>query len=471
MQVTQTAVDGLRHEFKVVLSAQDIEAKITDRLNQLGSQVRVPGFRPGKVPLAILKKRYGDSVLGEVVERAVADSSQQAITSQGLRPALRPKIEITSFEKGSNLEYKLAIEVLPRVEPMDFTTLALERLVAEVSAKEEDEALERLAAQYKRSEPAAPGHISAKGDIAVIDFKGTIAGQDFPGGASEGYYLELGAGQFIPGFEEQLEGLEAGASKTVEVTFPANYASEALRGKAASFAVTLKEIRRPIASKVDEQLAKDLGLESLAALRKNVHERLEREYGEVAKARLKRALLDALAEAHHFAVPEGMLEVEFAQIWQQVEESRKRGELEPDEATKSEDELKADYRAIAERRVRLGLLLSEVGERHNITVAAEELNRAMFEEARRFPGQERQVLEYFKTSPESVAQLRAPLFEGKVVDFILELAKPSERKVTVAELVRDPDEAAPPTPPPAGKPARAGAARKKTAGKDAQEAE
>ncbi|MFI4989206.1 MAG: trigger factor, partial [Alphaproteobacteria bacterium] len=430
MQVTQTAVEGLRHEFKVVLSAQDIEAKITDRLTQLGSQVRVPGFRPGKVPLAILKKRYGDSVLGEVVERAVADSSQQAITAQGLRPALRPKIEITSFEKGSNLEYKLAIEVLPKVEPMDFTTLALERLVAEVTATEEDEALARLAAQYKRSEPAPAGHTSAKGDIAVIDFKGTIAGQDFPGGTSEGYYLELGAGQFIPGFEEQLEGLGTGAGKTVEVTFPADYASEALRGKAASFAVTLKEIRRPIASKVDEQLAKDLGLESLAALRKSVHERLEREYGEVAKARLKRSLLDALAEAHHFAVPEGMLEVEFAQIWQQVEESRKRGELEPDEATKSEDELKADYRAIAERRVRLGLLLSEVGERHNITVAAEELNRAMFEEARRFPGQERQVLEYFKTSPESVTQLRAPLFEGKVVDFILELAKPSERKVT-----------------------------------------
>ena len=229
MQVTQTAVDGLRHEFKVVLSAQDIEAKITDRLTQLGSQVRVPGFRPGKVPLAILKKRYGDSVLGEVVERAVADSSQQAITSQGLRPALRPKIEITSFEKGSNLEYKLAIEVLPKVEPMDFTTLALERLVAEVTATEEDEALERLAAQYKRSEPAPAGHTSAKGDIAVIDFKGTIAGQDFPGGTSEGYYLELGAGQFIPGFEEQLEGLGTGAGKTVEVTFPANYA---LRGPA-----------------------------------------------------------------------------------------------------------------------------------------------------------------------------------------------------------------------------------------------
>jgi len=471
MQVTQTAVDGLKHEFKVVLSAQDIEAKVTDRLTELGSQVRVPGFRPGKVPLAILKKRYAESVLGEVVERALADSSQQAITSQGLRPALRPKLEITSFEKGSDLEYKLAIEVLPKIEPMDFSTLVLERLVAEVTGKEEEEALLRLAGQYKRSEPAPAGHKAGKGDIAVIDFKGTIEDKEFPGGSGEGHYLELGSGQFVPGFEEQLEGLEAGATKAVTVSFPADYGAEALRGKQASFAVTLKEVRRPAESKVDEQLAKDLGFESLEALRKSVRERLEREYGELSKARLKRALLDALAEAHHFAVPEGMVEVEFAQIWQQVEESKKRGELDPDEAAKSEDELKADYRSIAERRVRLGLLLSEVGQGHNITIAAEELNRAMFEEARRFPGQERKVLEYFKNSPEAVAQLRAPLFEGKVVDFILELAKPKERKVSVAELVREPEDEAAEARAAAGKAGKKASARKKPAGKDAKTAD
>ena len=466
MNVTETSAEGLKREFKITVPANEVEDQITRRLGEIGQSVRIPGFRPGKVPLAVLKKRYGDSVLGEVVERAVADSSQQAIASEGLRPALRPKIEITSFEKGSNLEYKMALEVLPKIEPMDFTTLRLERLVAEVGAKEEEEALARLAAQQRRSEPAPVGHKSEKGDIAVIDFKGMIEGKEFPGGSSEGFYLELGSGHFIPGFEEQLLGLEAGAAKTVEVVFPADYAAEGLRGKAATFAVTLKEIRRPVESKVDEQLAKDMGVEDLAALRKGVHERLAREYGEIAKARLKRALLDALAEAHHFAVPEGMLEVEFAQIWQQVEESKKRGELEPDEVSKSEEELKADYRAIAERRVRLGLLLSEVGQRHNITVAAEELNRAMFEEARRFPGQERKVLEYFRTSPESLAQLRAPLFEGKVVDFILELAKPSERHVGVAELLRDPDASAPPPAPATGKRQKKTAERKKGAGED-----
>lgn len=440
MQVTQTAVDGLKHEFKVVVSADDIEARVSTRLAELANQVRVPGFRPGKVPLAVLKRRYGNSVLGEVVERAVADSSEKAISEQGLRPALRPKIEITSFEKGSDLEYNMALEVLPKIEPVDFTTLTLERLTAEVSEEEVADALKRLAAQSKRSEPAAAGHKAEKGDIAVIDFKGTIAGQGFPGGSAEGHYLELGSGRFIPGFEEQLAGLEAGAEKTIEITFPADYAVESLKGREASFAVSVKELRRPTASEVDDALAKDLGLDSLEALRKNVRERLEREHAELSKARLKRALLDALAAGHHFAVPEGMVEMEFAQIWQQVEEGRKRGELDPDEAAKDEAALKADYRAIAERRVRLGLLLSEVGRQHDIKVAAEEMNRAMFDEARRFPGQERQVLEYFKQSPEALAQVRAPLFEGKVVDFILELAKPKERKVTLAELVKEPEE-------------------------------
>lgn len=466
MQVTQTATDGLKHEFKVVLSAKDIETKIDHRLSELAGQVRIPGFRPGHVPFAILKRRFGDSVLGEVVERAVADSSAQALTEHGLRPALRPKIEITAFVKGSDLEYKMAIEVLPKIEPMDFTSLDLERLVADVGDPEIDEGLARLAAQYRKSETAPAGHEAGKGDIVVIDFKGTIEGQAFPGGAAEGHYLELGSGQFIPGFEEQLDGLPAGAAKRVAVSFPKDYGVERLSGKEAVFEVAVKEVRVRVESKVDEQLAKDMGLESLEALRKNMRERLEREYAELSKARLKRALLDVLAAAHDFPVPQGMVELEFEHIWRQVEESKKQGGLEPDEAAKSDDELKADYRAIALRRVRLGLLLSDVGQRHNIMVAAEEMNRAMLEEARRFPGQERQVLEHFKNSPEMLAQLRAPLFEGKVVDFILELAKPKEHRVPVAELLKEPDETAA-AGAAAGKPAKKAAPRKKGEGKKA----
>lgn len=440
MEVTQTAVDGLKHEFKVVLSAKDIEQKVDHRLSEIATQVRVPGFRPGKVPLAILKKRYGDSVLGEVVERAISDSSEQAMMEHGLKPALRPKIEVTNFKKGDNLEYKMAIEVLPKIEPMDFTTLELERLVADVPEQEVDDALARLASQYKKSEPAPAGHKAQTGDVAVIDFKGFVDGKAFPGGEAEGYYLELGSGQLVPGFEEQLIGLEAGAAKTITVSFPADYSAAQLAGKEARFEVTVKELRTQVVSKVDDQLAKDMGTDSLEALRKTVRERIEREHAELSKQRLKRVLLDKLAAAHDFPVPTGMVDIEFAQIWRQVEESKKRNELDPAEAAKSEEELKADYRAIAERRVRLGLLLSEVGRRHNITVPAEDLNRAVIEEARRFPGQEQQVLEYFKNTPEAVAQLRAPLFEAKVVEFILALGKPKERKVSLAELLKEPEE-------------------------------
>jgi len=470
MQVTQTAVDGLKHEFKVVLPAKDIEAKIDHRLSELGREVRVPGFRPGKVPLAVLKKRYGDAVLGEVVERAVSDSSAQAIMEKGLRPALQPKVEITAFARGNDLEYKLAIEVLPQIDPMDFTKLELERPVAEATDDEVEASLARLASQAKRTEPAPAGHKTRKGDVLVIDYKGAVADEPIPGGEAEGQYIALGSNQFIPGLEAQLEGLEAGESRDLDVTFPDDYSAEKLRGKKARFAVTVKEVRTPVESKVDDELAKAMGLDDLAALRKSVRERMEREYAELSRLRLKRALLDALASAHKFSVPSGMVDLEFAQIWRQVEESGKRGELDPADAAKSEEELKADYRAIAERRVRLGLLLSEVGQRHNITVAPEEVNRAMIEEARRFPGQERRVLEYFKNTPAAVAQLRAPLFEAKVVDFILALAKPEERKVTAAELLKEPEEAAPAETP--AKPAKKGAGRKKAEGaKGAEKAE
>jgi trigger factor len=467
MEVTQTATDGLKQEFKVVLSASDIEREIDQRLNEIGKEAHVPGFRPGKAPLAILKRRYGDSVLGEVVERAISSSSEKAMSERGLKPALRPKIEVTSFKKGTDLEFKLEVEVLPKIEPADFSTLKLERLVADVPDSEIDTALERLASQHKKSEAAVAGRKAQAGDVAVIDFKGYVDGTAFPGGEAEGHYLELGSNQFIPGFEDQLIGLEAGQSKTVKLTFPQDYAAKHLAGKEASFEVALKELRAPVKSAIDDQLAKDMGLADLAALRKTMRERIESEYSGVSKQRMKRALLDQLAAGHDFPVPPGMVELEFDAIWKQIKESKKRGDLDPVEAAKSDDELKADYRGIAERRVRLGLLLSEIGQRNNISVPPDELNRAMLEEARRFPGQERQVLEYFKSAPEAVAQLRAPLYEAKVVDFIVAVAKPAERKVSVEELVKEPDEDA--TDGPADAPAKKtgkGAGRKKGASKD-----
>ena len=441
MQITETNTEGLRREFKVVVAATDIEQRMATRLNEIGRTVRLPGFRPGKVPMKVLKSRYGQAVMGEVIERAVSDSSNEALRSRNLRPALQPKVEIVAFNEGTDLEYMLAVEVLPEIEPMDFASLELERLRPEVPEADVQKALERIARQQRKSEPA--DRAAEKGDAVVIDFKGTADGKEFPGGTAQGYTLELGSGSFIPGFEDQILGTKAGETRTVAVTFPENYGAAELAGKAASFEVAVKEVRGFTDQPIDDSLAKAVGMEKLEELRQAVTEQIERDYEDIARQRLKRALLDKLAERHEFPVPAGMVDIEFNAIWQQFEQERERqkkaGEPESDEPF-NEEEIKAEYRAIAERRVRLGLLLAEVGRRHNINVTPEEINRALTEQARRFPGQERRVIEYYRHNPEAIDQIRAPMFEDKVIDFILEQAKLSERRVPVSELLKDEDE-------------------------------
>jgi trigger factor len=436
MQVTETSAAGLKHEFTVVVAASDIERQIQDRLAEIGRSVRLPGFRPGKAPIAVLKKRYGPSVLGEVMERAVNESSSTAIRERKLRPALQPKIEIVSYNEGKDLEYKLAVEVLPEIAPIDFAAIALERWKPEVADDEIDEALQRIAKQQRKSEKAE--REAKSGDIAVIDFKGMVGGVAFPGGSAQNHSLELGSNSFIPGFEDQLVGSKAGEERTVSVTFPADYGNADLAGKAAEFAVTVREVREIVPQAIDESLAEAVGMENLAELRKAVRERVESEYAGVARRKLKRELLDILAEKQKFPVPEGMLQIEFDQLWREVEAERKRAQEagQPDpEAGKSDEELRAEYRALAERRVRLGLLLNEVGRANNITVAAEEVNRAAVERARSFPGQEREVLEYYRNNPQALDSLKAPILEEKVVDFIFEMAKVTDRAVKAEELV------------------------------------
>ncbi len=436
MQVTETSADGLKREFKIVLSAKDIEEKVEDRLREIGRQVRIPGFRPGKVPVGILKQRFGDSVLGEVLDRALADSSEQALSERGLTPALQPKIEITSFERNQDLEYTLAVELMPEIEPMNFSELELERLVPVVGDKEVEEALEKLAANHKRSEPIAKPRKSRKGDVLVIDFKGYVDGEPFPGGEAEGHHLELGSGSFIEGFEDQLIGLEPGEKTEVKVTFPKEYGNERLAGREATFEVTVREIRESVPYKVDDELAKVMGMENIEALRAAVRRQIEQDYENLARSRLKRQLLDVLAERHDFPVPQGMVDLEFEEIWRQVEESREKGELDPADQGKSEEELRAEYRQIGERRVRLGLLMSETGRRNNITVTNEEIERALLEEARRHVGHEREFLERVKNDPQALASVRAPIFEGKVIDFILEMAKVTDREVPAEDLLK-----------------------------------
>ncbi|MDY0874217.1 trigger factor [Dongia rigui] len=429
MQVTETLNQGLKREYKIAVPAAALREKVDGKLNELSHKLKIPGFRPGKVPMSLLKQRYEQSVMGEVLEESVQQSSQQLMTERNLRPAGQPKVELVGeFKDGADLEFSVAMEVIPEVTPMDFTTVSLERVGVEVPETEVEESLKRIAKRQRASDPVDDA--AANGDIVVIDFVGSIDGVEFEGGKADGHHLELGSGQFIPGFEEQLVGAKKGDKKTVKVTFPAEYGNSDLAGKEASFGVTVQEVRRLKDVPVDDELAKSLGLTDLAELKKQARERIEKEYGAVARARVKRKLLDVLADNHNFTLPESLVEAEFGAIWQQIEADMKADRLDEEDKGKSEEVLKKEYRDIAERRVKLGLLLSEVGRQNNIQVPNEELSRALIQEAQRYPGQQQQVIEYYQRSPEALNQLRAPLYEEKVVDYILERAKVSERKVS-----------------------------------------
>ncbi len=439
MQVTETKNEGLTRELSVRIGANDIAEKRDARLSEIGNDVTLPGFRPGKAPLTMLQKRYGKAVMSEILDAAVSDSSAQAIAERGLRPALQPSIEITSYEDGADLEYTMKIELMPEIEPTEFSEIELERLIVEVTDKEVDEALARIASQNRRSEPVQKSRKAVDGDVVVIDFVGRVDGGEFPGGAGKEHHLELGSGQFIPGFEEQMIGVSAGDHVLVKLTFPDDYSAANLAGKSAEFDVDVQEIREFVESPVDDELGVTMGFENLAKLREAVVGNLEREYSEMSRGALKRSLLDKLSELHEFEVPPGMLNAEFDAIWKQFEDAREKGKIDEDDVGRSDEELKKDYRAIAERRVRLGLLLSEVGRRNNIDVSQEEVNKAILAQTQRYPGHQREVAEHFQNNPQAQAELRAPLFENKVTDFILELATMTERHGTMDELFGSPE--------------------------------
>ena len=438
MQITETSTEGLKREFKVVVASQDIETRVNARLAEVAKTVRLPGFRPGKVPTAVVKQRYGDSLLGEVLEQTVNETSSQALSDRNLRPALQPKIEITSFEKGADLVYDMKLEILPEIETIDFSSVSLERLKPEIPDTELDEALKNLADRYRETEDVTDGSAAATGDTVVIDFVGSIDGEKFDGGAGTDFSLELGSGRFIPGFEDQLVGSKVGDHVAVKVPFPADYGVDTLAGKDAVFEVDLKGLKRKLPSVVDEKLAETLGLENLEALRGAVREQMEREYAGVARQKLKRDLLDILSEKHDFAVPTGMVDLEFDSIWKQYEAERDRAKASgayKEEEAKPDEETKDEYRKIAERRVRLGLVLAEVGRTNNIQVTQDEVNRAVMAQARNYPGQEKAVMDFYRNNPDAMGSLRAPIYEDKVVDFIVDLAQVTDKAVPPKELV------------------------------------
>ena len=461
MQVTETKSEGLSREFKVALPANEIEEKISHRLKELARTAQMPGFRPGKVPVSVLRKKYGPSVLGEVLERAVNDSSQQALAEKGLRPAMQPQIEITSFEDGGDLEYTIGVELLPEIKPVDFSKIKLERLIPKTDDAAMENTLADIAAAQGDSAAIKDDRETKTGDVLVIDFLGRIGGEEFAGGKAEGYELTLGSGTFIPRFEEQLIGVKVGDKIEVKVKFPDSYGAAELSGKDAVFDVTVNELKETVPSAIDDELAKKVGMENLEALKKSIREEQESKFNEMSRMILKRALLDELSAAHDFEIPEKLLDREFDTIWKQFEEQRKKDkDAGQGSEEKTDDEHKKDFREIAERRVRLGLLLSEVGRANNVQISQEDVNSQLMAEARRHPGREKEVMEHYKNNPEAMEELSAPLYEEKVVNFILEQASITEKTATKDELIKTMEDEA------AGKPkAKAKAAAEKKAAK------
>jgi trigger factor len=440
MQVTEVAAEGLKREYKVVVAATEIEGKVEARLKKLGQTAKVPGFRPGKVPLSLLKRQYGRQVMGEILEQAVDEGSKQAINDNQLKPALRPKIEVTSFDDGKDLEFKLDVEVLPDVPEVDLKAISLTRQVVEIEDARVDDAIANVARARRKFEPLAEPRPAAEGDQVTLDFEGSVDGEPFEGGKAENFTLVIGSGQMIPGFEQGLIGKSVGETGEIEATFPEDYGRDNLKGKTATFKIEVKEIKAGAETTIDDDFAKELGAESLDDLKAKIRDRLAADYRGVGRQKVKRALLDDLAERVKFAVPEGMIDLEFNAIWRQLEDEMKRTESTFESMEQSEEETRAEYRQIAERRVRLGLVLSDIGIKNEVKVEGAELQQAVMEQARRYPGQEKEVFEYFRDTPAALEQLRAPIFEDKVVDFILELAQVTDQPVSIEELMKDPDD-------------------------------
>ncbi|WP_431281232.1 trigger factor [Humitalea sp. 24SJ18S-53] len=440
MQVTEFANEGLKRGYNIVVSAAEISAGRDKRLAALGRDLRLPGFRPGKVPASVVKQRYGAAIMSEVLEEQVGEATRKVVSDRGLRPALQPKVDVVNFADGGDLEFKVELELLPEIPLPDFSAIALERPKASPSPAEIDTAIEGIAGRNRTMVDVEEVRPATKGDVLVCDFVGRLAGETepFQGGSMNDMPIEVAGEGFIPGFTEQLDGLSPGESRQITVSFPAEYGAAELAGKEAVFDITAKKLQRSETPVIDDAFAKTLGLDDLDAVKKVLTEGLQREYDGLARQKIKRALLDALSEQAQFEVPEGMIEGEFAQIWQRVEADMKEGRLDADDKGKDEDTLKAEYRAIAMRRIRLGLLLAEIGRVNGIQVTSEELGRAVRAEATRYPGQEKQVMDFFQKNPQAAENLRGPIFEDKVVDFMLELAKVTDVDVTVAELTAPP---------------------------------
>ncbi|MEM7767829.1 MAG: trigger factor [Pseudomonadota bacterium] len=442
MDVTQTQAEGLSRTFQVSVPASELQAKLDAKIAEIRPQMRLKGFRPGKVPASHVKQMYGRSIMGELVEDLVKQTNEKAIEDAAVRAASQPDMhwdnEVDEILAGkADLNYRFDVDIMPEFEPIDPATLSIDRPVAEVADTEVEESLQKLAEQNAQYEARGKTAKARDGDAVVIDFLGKIDGEPFDGGAAEDASVVIGAGRFIPGFEEQLVGVKAGQETELNVSFPDDYPSENLAGKDAVFEVKVKEVRAPKTPEIDDDFAKGLGVDSLDDLKEMFRTQISGQYDQASRQKAKRYLLDLLDEAHDFGLPPKMVDQEFNQIWAQLQQEKEQGRLSEEDAAKSDDDLKSEYRKISERRVRLGLVLAEIGRLNDIQITEQEVQQAVIAEARRYPGQEREVVEFIQKNPDALAGIRAPIYEEKVVDHIFDVATMNDKTVTKDELFEE----------------------------------
>jgi trigger factor len=435
MQTTQTVNEGLKRAYLITIPAAELAAKIDAEIKKVAPQVRMPGFRPGKVPANLVKKMHGEALHGQVVSDAIRESVDALIRNEALRPAMQPEVGLNDdYEEGKDAAITVSLEVLPVIEAPSIAGLRLERLVVPVTDAQIEEAIGNIASQNKSYKDAAKTRKAAGGDQLIIDFVGKLDGVEFDGGKAEDAALVLGSGTFIPGFEDQLVGVKTGEEKTITVTFPADYQAAHLAGKDATFDITVKAVKLETETTIDDDFAKNLGLDSLEKLREIMKAQLEQQTAGMTRTAMKRALLDQLAAGHSFEVPGTMVEAEFQQIWAQLQQEANREE-DPAAALKQIEDEKDDYRSIAVRRVRLGLLLSEIGQANRVEITSQEMSMLIQQAAMQYRAEDRErFVQYVQSEPMAAAQLRAPLYEEKVVDFLFDKAEITEREVTVEEL-------------------------------------
>ncbi len=435
MKITELKSEGLNKSYKVVIENKEFAKEVDAKLAKLAKQVKIQGFRAGKAPLAMVKKKYQSEVMGEALDEAIRNGSNKVMTDNKLRPATQPAIKIVAFGEDKNVEFDMDVEVLPEIKLGDFSKISLDKYVADVPAEEVEKAVSYLANARKET-TVVDGKAAQKGDTVMIDFVGSVDGVEFNGGKGDNYPLELGSGSFIPGFEDQLIGAKAGDKVDVKVKFPENYHAKDLAGKDSVFAVSVKEVREPKAVEINDELAKSLGVESLEKLKENLTNRIKADYENASKMKLKRHLLDALDKEYKFDVPNSLVDAEYKAIVEQYEQAKKYNQLDEEEKNKKEADLLKEYKDIAIRRVKLGLLLSEVGQDAKVTIKPEDINAAIMNEAKKYPGQEQMVLDYYLKNKQAVEALKAPIFEEKIIDHVISIVKLNEKKVSVEELYK-----------------------------------